>query len=65
MAVEAVHSSSFHMEQAYTLDSLVLAMLLVLLWVQVAGPPVVDVTNILIKAVGIAGVSLTSTNHEM
>ena len=32
-----------------------------------AGPPgvdVVDVTNILSKAVGVAGVSLTSTNHD-
>ena len=31
---------------------------------QVAGQSGVDVTNILIKAVGIAGVSLTSTNCE-
>ena len=42
----------------------VLAVLCVLLWVWVAGPSGVDVTNILIKAVGLAGVSLTSTNHE-
>ena len=42
----------------------VLAVLFVLLWVWVAGPSGVDVTNILIKVVGVAGVSLTSTNHE-
>ena len=29
-----------------------------------AGPSGVDVTNMSIKAVGIAGVSLTSTKHE-
>ena len=44
--------------------SVVLAVLHVLLWVWVAGPSGVDVTNMLIKAVGVAGVSLTSTNHE-
>ena len=43
---------------------MVLAVLCILMWVWVAGPSGVDVTNILIKAVGIAGVSLTSTNHE-
>ena len=42
----------------------VLAVLCVLLQVWVAGPLGVDVTNILIKAVGVTGVSLTSTNHE-
>ena len=42
----------------------VLAVLHVLLWVQVAGSSGVDVTNILIKAVGVSGVSLTSANHE-
>ena len=36
----------------------------VLLCVQVAGPSGVDVTNILIEAVGFTGVSLTSNNHE-
>ena len=44
--------------------SSVLAVLYILLWVQVAGPSEIDVTNILIEAVGIAGVSLTSTNLE-
>ena len=39
-------------------------MLHVLLPVQVAGPSGVDVTNILIEAEGVAGVSLTSTNCE-
>ena len=43
---------------------LVLAVLHILLWVQVAGPSGVDGTSILIKAVGMAGVSLTPTNHE-
>ena len=42
----------------------VLAVLYVLLWVQVGGPCGVVVTNMLIKAVGVAGVSLTFTNHE-
>ena len=42
----------------------VLAVLCVLLQVWVAEPLGVDVTNILIKAVGVAGVSLTSTIHE-
>ena len=28
------------------------------------GPSGVDVTNMLIKGVGVAGVSLTCTNHE-
>ena len=41
-----------------------LAVLCILLWVQVAGRSWVDVTTILIKVVGIAGVSLTSTNHD-
>ena len=40
------------------------AVLHVLLWVWVEGPSEVDVTNIKIKAVGVAGVSLTSTNLE-
>ena len=35
----------------------------VLMWVLVAGPSGVDVTDILIEAVGVVGVSLTSTNH--
>ena len=42
----------------------VLAVLCVLQWVQVAGPSGVDVTKILIEAVGIAGMSVTSINHE-
>ena len=42
----------------------VLAVLSVLLQVLVAGPSGVDVTNILIKDVGVVGVSLTSTNCE-
>ena len=42
----------------------VLALLHVLLWVWVAGQSRVDVTNIIIEAVLIAWVSLTSTNHE-
>ena len=41
-----------------------LAVLCVLLWVPVGGPSRVDVTNLLIKAVGVAGVSLAYTNHE-
>ena len=36
----------------------------VLLWVQLAGPSGVDVTNMLIEAVVVPGVSLISTNHE-
>ena len=42
----------------------VLAVLCILLRLQVVGPSRVDVTNILIKTVGIAGVSLTSINCE-
>ena len=41
-----------------------LAMLHVLLQVQVAGPSGVDVTNMWIKAVGVAVVFLTSTSHD-
>ena len=47
-----------------SVGGLVLAVLHVLLWVQVAVPSGVDVTSMLIETVGIAGVSLTSTNHE-
>ena len=36
----------------------------VVLWVWVARPPGVDVTNMLIEAVGVAGESWTCTNHE-
>ena len=36
----------------------------VLLWVQVAGPSRVDVTTMLMEALEVTGVSLTSTNHE-
>ena len=36
----------------------------VLLWVWVAGPSRVDVTNMLIEAEGFTGVSMMSTNHE-
>ena len=42
----------------------VLAVLCDLLLVQVAGPHGVDVTNILIKAIRVAGVLLTYTNWE-
>ena len=35
----------------------------ILVWVWVAGPSGVDVTSMVIEAVGIAGVSLTSTNQ--
>ena len=42
----------------------VLAVLCILLWVWVVGPSKLDVTNILVNAVGITGVSLTSTNYE-
>ena len=42
----------------------ILAVLHVLLQVHVAGPSGVDVTNMLFKAVGVAGVSLTMTNCE-
>ena len=42
----------------------VLAVLHVLLWVQVAGISGVDGTNMLIEAVGVAGVSLTCNSHE-
>ena len=38
--------------------------LCVLLWVWMAGPSGVDLTNILIKAAGVVGVFLTCTNHE-
>ena len=40
------------------------AVLHVLLWVQVAIPSGVDVTNMLVKAVGVTVESLTFTNHE-
>ena len=40
------------------------AVLHVLLWVWMAGQSGIGVTNILINAVWVAGVSLTSTNHE-
>ena len=36
----------------------------VLLWVWMAGPSGVDVTNMLMEAVEVTGVFLTSTNHE-
>ena len=36
----------------------------VLLWVQVAGPSAVDITNLLIEVVGVAGVFLTSAHCE-
>ena len=36
----------------------------VLLWEQVVGPSGVDVTNMLMEAMEIIGVSLTSTKHE-
>ena len=36
----------------------------VLLWVQVVRPSVVDVTIILMEALEVTGVSLTSTNHD-
>ena len=42
----------------------VLAVLYVLLQMWVAGPSGVDVTNMLIKAVGVTGVSLAFTSHE-
>ena len=42
----------------------VLAVLHVFLWVQVAGPSRVDVTNMLMEAVDATGVSLTPTNHR-
>ena len=40
------------------------AVLCVLLLVGVTGPAGLDVTNILIEAVGVAGVSLTCTNCD-
>ena len=42
----------------------VLVGLCVLLQVWVAGPSGVDVTNLLMEAVEVTGVSVTSTNHE-
>ena len=36
----------------------------VLLWVWVAGPSRVDVTTMLMEALEVTGVSLTSINHE-
>ena len=47
-----------------SVGDVVLVGLSVLLWVQVACPSRVDVTNMLIEAVGFVGVSLTSTNCE-
>ena len=47
-----------------SVGSMVSIGLCVLLEVQVAGPSGLDVTNMLIESVGVAGVSLTSTNHE-
>ena len=47
-----------------SVGAVVLAVLHILLWVWVAGPSGVDMTIMLIDAVGIAGVSLTSTNHD-
>ena len=45
-----------------SVSDVILAVLHVLL--QVAGPSEVDVTNVLIKAAGVAGVSVTSNNCE-
>ena len=36
----------------------------ILLWVQVAGPSSMDVTTMLMEALEVTGVSLTSTNHD-
>ena len=47
-----------------SVGAVVSAVLHFLLCVQVAGPSGVDVTNMLIEPVGVAGVSLTSTNHD-
>ena len=47
-----------------SVSSVVLVGLHVLLWVWVAGPSGVDVTNMFIEVMGVVGVSLTSTNHE-
>ena len=47
-----------------SVGAVILAVLHVLLWIQVAGPSEEDVTHILIEAVGASRVSLTSTNHE-
>ena len=44
--------------------SSILAVVHVLQWVWVAGSSGVDVNNMFIKAVGVAGVSLVSTSHE-
>ena len=46
-----------------SVGGVVLAVLCILLQLQSPGPSQVDVTNI-IEAVGVAGVSLISTNHE-
>ena len=47
-----------------SLGAVVSAVLCILLWNWVAGPSRVDVTNLLIEAVGVAGMSLTSTNYD-
>ena len=47
-----------------SIGGVVMALLHVLPPVQVVGPPGVDVTSMLIEAVAVAGVSLTSTNDE-
>ena len=74
MSLRASFSSSVMDGGAFTLSvvdavvgsagGVVLGVLCVLLCVQVAGPSEVDVTNMLIEAVWVAGVFLTSTNHE-
>ena len=47
-----------------SIGDVLLVGLCVLLWVQVAGPSGIDVTYMLIEAVWVVRVSLTSTNHE-
>ena len=51
-------------EVVTSVGGVVLVGLDVLLWVQVTGPSGVYVINMLIETVGIARVSLTSSNHE-
>ena len=47
-----------------SVGGVVLVVLHVLLQVQIVGPAKVDVTNMLIEAVGAVAMSLTSTKHE-
>ena len=47
-----------------SVDGVITVGVCVLLWVWVAGPSEVDVTNMLMETLEVTGVSLTCTNHQ-